>query len=74
MLALIEAAGFAVRAWDDVTAATAGSAAPVPPHGIQRIVMGEALDEIIRAGHRNREERRMVMVQAVFIRLEARRC
>jgi SAM-dependent methyltransferase len=73
MLALIETAGFTVRAWDDVTAEMAGSAAPAPPHGIQRIVMGEALDEIVRAGHRNREEGRIVMVQAVFIR-EARRC
>ena len=74
MLALIEAAGFTVSAWDDVTTETAGSSAPVPAHSIQRIVMGEALDEIIRAGHRNREEGRLVMVQAVFNRLEARRC
>jgi SAM-dependent methyltransferase len=74
MLALIEAAGFAVTAWDDITAETAGSAAPVPPHSIQRIVMGEALDEIIRAGHQNREEGRLVMVQAVFNRLETNRC
>jgi hypothetical protein len=74
MLALIEAAGFTVRAWEDVTAETAGSSAPAPPHSIQRIVMGEALDDIIRAGHRNREEGRIVMVQAVFDRLEARRC
>ena len=35
---------------------------------IQRIVMGDALEEITRAGHRNREERRIVMIQAVFER------
>lgn len=70
MRALIEAAGFGGRAWDDVTADTAGpsAGAAVPPHSIQRIVMGEALDEIARAGHRNREESRVVMVQAVFAR------
>jgi SAM-dependent methyltransferase len=74
MLVLIEAAGFVVSAWDDVTTETAGSSSPVPAHSIQRIVMGEALDEIVRAGHRNREEGRLVMVQAVFNRLEASRC
>jgi SAM-dependent methyltransferase len=74
MLALIEAAGFTVSAWDDVTTETAGSGAPVPAHSIQRIVMGDALDDIIRAGHRNRDEGRIVMVQAVFNRLEASRC
>jgi SAM-dependent methyltransferase len=76
MRALIEAAGFTARAWDDVTAETAGpsAGAAVPPHSIQRIVMGEMLDEITRAGHRNREEKRIVMVQAVFARLEGSRC
>jgi SAM-dependent methyltransferase len=74
MLGLIEDTGFTARAWDDVTAETAGSGGPVPAHSIQRIVMGEAIEEIIRAGHRNREEHRVVMVQAVFDRLEARRC
>ena len=74
MLALIEDAGFTVRAWDDVTVETAGSGGPVPAHSIQRLVMGAALDEIVRAGNRNREEGRIVMVQAVFDRLEARRC
>jgi SAM-dependent methyltransferase len=74
MLALIEAAGFTVRAWDDVTAETAGSGGPVPAHSIQRIVMGDALDEIIRAGEKNREEHRIVLVQAVFDRLEEGRC
>jgi MPBQ/MSBQ methyltransferase len=74
MLGLIEDAGFTARAWDDVTAETAGSGGPVPAHSIQRIVMGDALEDIIRSGTRNREEGRIVMVQAVFDRLEARRC
>jgi hypothetical protein len=76
MLALIEAAGFAARAWDDVTGEMVGpsTGGDVPAHGIQRIVMGERLDEIVRAGHRNREEGRIVMVQAVFARLEGRSC
>jgi MPBQ/MSBQ methyltransferase len=70
MLAVIEDAGFTARAWDDITAETAGSGGAVPAHSIQRIVMGDALDDIIRAGNRNREEHRIVMVQAVFDRLE----
>jgi hypothetical protein len=37
-----------------------------PAHSVQRIVMGEALDAIVRAGQRNREEGRIVMVQAVL--------
>ena len=75
MLALIEGAGFVARAWDDVTVETAGQAgAGVPPHSIQRIVMGAALEDITRAGHRNREEGRIVMVQAVFTRLEGPSC
>lgn len=70
MRLLIEAAGFRPRAWEDVTAQVAGpsAGAVVPPHSIQRIVMGDALAEITRAGQRNREEGRIVMVQAVFER------
>ncbi len=69
MRALIERAGFQVRAWDDVTAETAGPAgAAVPTHSVQRLIMGEALEAITRAGQRNREEGRIVMVQAVFER------
>ena len=74
MLAIVEAAGFTARAWDDVTAETGGSRGGVVQHSIQRIVMGDALEAIIRAGDRNREEGRLVMVQAVFDRLEARAC
>ena len=70
MRGVIEAAGFGVRAWDDVTAELAGpsTGGAVPAHSIQRIVMGDALEEITRAGQRNREERRIVIVQAVFER------
>ena len=70
MRALIQRAGFQLRAWDDVTAETSGPAAGavVPPHSIQRLIMGEALEAITRAGQRNREEGRIVMVQAVFER------
>lgn len=70
MRAVIEAAGFQVRAWDDVTAETAGptTGASIPAHTIQRLVMGDAIDEIIRAGHRNRDEGRLVSVQAIFDR------
>ena len=67
MRAVIERAGFRVSVWDDVTAETVGpsTGAAVPAHSIQRLVMGDAIDEIIRAGHRNREERRIVSIQAV---------
>jgi len=68
MRALIEASGFRLRAWDDVTAETGRTGAAIPPHSIQRIVMGEALDAITRAGQRNRDEGRIVMIQAVFER------
>jgi SAM-dependent methyltransferase len=70
MRALIEAAGFRGRAWEDVTAALAGSGpgADAPAPSIQSLVMGDALAAITRAGQRNRDERRIVMVQAVFDR------
>ncbi|HKQ63599.1 MAG TPA: methyltransferase domain-containing protein, partial [Methylomirabilota bacterium] len=68
MRAVMEASGFQVRAWDDVTAEATGpaSAAAIPAHSVQQIIMGESLDAIIRAGHQNREERRIVMTQAVL--------
>jgi len=71
MRGVIEAAGFRARAWDDVTAEMAGpsTGGAVPAHSIQRIVMGDALEEITQAGQRNREERRIVIVQAVLERL-----
>jgi ubiquinone/menaquinone biosynthesis C-methylase UbiE len=70
MRAVIEAAGFRVRAWEDMTGETTGPAtgAAVPAHSIQRLVMGDAIDAIIAAGHRNRSEGRVVSIQAVFER------
>jgi SAM-dependent methyltransferase len=63
----IEDAGFRVQVWDDVTAETAGpaTAAGIPAHSIQRLVMGDALEDIIRVGHRNRDEGRLRSIQAV---------
>jgi len=70
MRAVMEAAGFRVRVWDDVTAETAGPgiADEIPPYFASRIIMGDALDAIVRAGHRNREEGRIVSIQAILDR------
>jgi len=70
MRAFIERAGFRLRAWDDVTTELAGppAGAAAPPHSVQRLIMGENLEAITCAGQQNREERRIVMVQAVFER------
>jgi sarcosine/dimethylglycine N-methyltransferase len=74
MRKVIEAAGFQVRAWDDVTAEAAGpsTGADSPAHSVQRIIMGDALEPIVRAGQRNREERRIVMIQAALERRATR--
>jgi ubiquinone/menaquinone biosynthesis C-methylase UbiE len=70
MRALIEAAGFRMRAWDDVTAETTGPGpgAAVPAHSVQYLVMSDALAAITHAAYRNNAEGRIVMVQAVFDR------
>jgi len=68
MRKLIEAAGFRTRAWDDVTEEIERPGAASPAPSIQRLVMGNALDDIRHAGERNHVERRSVMVQAVFER------
>ena len=70
MRATIEHAGFRLVAWEDATAELAGTRSPeeIPPHAIQRLVMGDALPEIVRAGRRNHEEGRIVTIQAVFRR------
>jgi ubiquinone/menaquinone biosynthesis C-methylase UbiE len=70
MRMVMEAAGFQVRAWDDVTAEAVGpsTGAASPAHSVQRIVMGDAVDAIARAGQKNREEGRIVMIQAVLAR------
>jgi ubiquinone/menaquinone biosynthesis C-methylase UbiE len=70
MRKVIEAAGFQMRAWDDVTAEAIGpsTGAASPAHSIQRIIMGDAVDAIARSGQKNREEGRIVMIQAVLAR------
>lgn len=70
MRATIERAGFRVLAWEDVTGEFAGAPTvdAIPRHAIQRLVMGDALPDIVRAGQRNREEGRIVTIQAVFRR------
>ncbi len=70
MRTAMEGAGFRVREWCDVTAELTGpsTGAAVPVHSIPRIVMGDALDAIIAAGIRNREEGRIVMIHAVLDR------
>ena len=70
MRRVMETAGFQVRAWDDVTAETAGpsTGASSPAHSVQRIIMGDAVDAIARSGQKNREEGRIVMIQAVLER------
>jgi SAM-dependent methyltransferase len=70
MRALLEATGFRVRAWDDVTAETAGPVDPaaIPAYAAPRLIMGAGLDEIIRVGHRNRQEGRLLSIQAVLER------
>ena len=70
MRRLIEGAGFNVRAWDDVTEEAVGpsTGGDGPPYSIQRLVMGDGLDAIVQAGRRNREDKRIVMIQAVLER------
>jgi MPBQ/MSBQ methyltransferase len=66
MRALIEAAGFRTQTWDVmgvIPGLTPG--APVPAHNIYHLVMGDAMAAITQAGDRNRDEGRMVTVQAV---------
>ena len=68
MRTLIEQAGFRTRAWEDATAETSGGTAPVRGPSIQSLVMGDKLATIAANGRRNRDEGRIVMVQAVFDR------
>ena len=69
MRELIEGTGFRMRAWYDVTEERARPSGASPPYSIQRLVMGDFLDDIRRAGERNRAEGRSVMVHAVFKRM-----
>ena len=70
MRSAMEAAGFTVRTWDDVTMDIAGpsSVADIPPYNAQRIIMGDRLSDIVQAQQRNRAEKRVVMIQAVLLK------
>jgi len=70
MQAVIEAAGFRLIKWDDVTFEKEPSTTVRPTHSIQKLVMGEELlKEITNASKRNDAEQRLAMVQAVFERI-----
>jgi len=70
MRVMIEARGFRARVWEDVTLEVAGSRSDeaVSIQTIQELVMGDTLAAIGHAGRRNRDEGRIVMIQAVFDR------
>jgi SAM-dependent methyltransferase len=66
MRALLEATGFRVRAWRDVTDETASTpTAALPAYAITKLVMGDALEAIQAAGQRSRDERRVLTIHAV---------
>ena len=71
MRALIEAAGFKPRVWDDATLATSWMppAAQRPIFSVPRLVMGDSFEAVMHAGQRNTDEGRMVTVHAVFDRV-----
>ena len=66
MRAILEAAGFRVREWLDVSGESAVGPGKVPPVTIQRLVMGDELEAIGRAGKRNQLEGRVLMIQAAL--------
>jgi MPBQ/MSBQ methyltransferase len=67
MKALIEAAGFRIRAWEHTRAVKAQTAVKsrLELQRIQPLVMGDQIEAISAAGRRNNAEGRIVMVQAV---------
>ena len=66
MRVVIEASGFEAIAWEEVSSG-GPPPGPAPAQTVQRLVMGEArVAEIAMAARRNEEERRIVMVHAVF--------
>jgi SAM-dependent methyltransferase len=73
MRALIEATGFEMRAWNDVTPQPAPQqpatpTAASPTIGISDIVMGDSIDAIAQASALNRIEGRIVDMQGLFAR------
>ena len=70
MRGMIEASGFRLLQWDDVTNEKDPPGTIRPTQSIQKLVMGEELlAEIRKADKHNDEEQRLVMVQAVFERI-----
>jgi len=70
MRGMIEASGFHLLKWDDVTHEKDDPNAVRSNYSIQKLVMGEELLAEIRiADKHNDEEQRLVMVQAVFERI-----
>jgi SAM-dependent methyltransferase len=69
MRGMIEAAGFRLLKWDDVTNEKDPPNTIRPKYSIQQLVMGDdLLAEIRIADKHNDEENRLIMVQAVFER------
>jgi SAM-dependent methyltransferase len=67
MRVVIQAAGFEERAWREVTIGPPDPGAPRPPQTVQALVMGDQrVAEIMAASRRNEDERRIVMIHAVF--------
>ena len=67
MRTLIEGTGFRAIAWGEVTPDRPGPGTLPPSHTVQGLVMGDQRVEVIAsASRRNEEERRIVMVHAVF--------
>jgi hypothetical protein len=66
---MIEASGFRLLKWDDVSNEKDPPNTLRPKNSIQKLVMGEELlTQIRNADKLNDEEQRLVMVQAVFER------
>lgn len=66
MLAIVEAAGFRMRAWNEATPSASRPSSSVPT--IQRLVMGDHLDAIMATGPRNTDEGRLVTYDGLFDR------
>jgi ubiquinone/menaquinone biosynthesis C-methylase UbiE len=64
----LEAAGFRLRTWQDITRETTAPPGRVSESSIQYLIMREKLDAIQNNGRRNQEEGRVQIVQAVFDR------
>ncbi len=68
MCKLIEKSGFHMQCWNDFTEKTS-KPNPINKNTIQYLIMGEQLKLILESNHRNSNEDRVVMVQAVFQRI-----